>query len=152
MNEPGLIDVLAEAIAEGANGEGRAVVAFTLDTESGFSDAVFITSSVGLGECVVQGAVNPDEFYVHKPTLLSGRPAILRRHLGSKLIKMIYADPDEDLPVKTVDTTIEEQQQFSIRVAIFANDVIWLSESENCCCSSIVVSTVLTGGFSSGSA
>ena len=67
---------------------GASGVAFTLDTESGFSDAVFITSSVGLGECVVQGAVNPDEFYVHKPTLLSGRPAILRRHLGSKLINV----------------------------------------------------------------
>ncbi|RZO21565.1 MAG: phosphoenolpyruvate synthase [Candidatus Thioglobus sp.] len=93
---------------------GASGVAFTLDTESGFSDAVFITSSVGLGECVVQGAVNPDEFYVHKPTLLSGRPAILRRHLGSKLVKMIYAEPDEDPPVKTVDTAIEEQQRFSL--------------------------------------
>jgi pyruvate,water dikinase len=63
---------------------------FTLDTESGFRDVVFITSSYGLGEMVVQGAVNPDEFYVHKPTLEAGRPAILRRNLGSKAQKMIY--------------------------------------------------------------
>ena len=77
-----------------------ASVAFTLDTESGFADAVFITSSVGLGECVVQGAVNPDEFYVHKPTLKNGHPAITRRHLGSKLIKMVYAESGDSSPVK----------------------------------------------------
>ncbi len=69
---------------------GASGVMFTLDTESGFRDAVFITSSYGLGEMVVQGAVNPDEFYVHKPTLAAGRPAILRRNLGSKAQKMIY--------------------------------------------------------------
>ncbi|MBP9731809.1 MAG: phosphoenolpyruvate synthase, partial [Moraxellaceae bacterium] len=69
---------------------GTAGVMFTLDTESGFREAVFITSSYGLGEMVVQGAVNPDEFYVHKPTLNAGRPAILRRNLGSKAQKMIY--------------------------------------------------------------
>ena len=92
---------------------GASGVTFTLNTKSGFSDAVFITASVGLGECVVQGAVNPDEFYVHKPTLLSGRPAILRRHLGSKLVKMSYAEPDEDPPAKTVDTATEEQQRLS---------------------------------------
>ncbi|HIF18094.1 MAG TPA: phosphoenolpyruvate synthase [Cycloclasticus sp.] len=80
-------------------------VLFTLDTESGFRDAVFITSSYGLGEMVVQGAVNPDEFYVHKPTLEAGRPAILRRNLGSKLIKMVYDDaPDAKEPVKVIDT------------------------------------------------
>lgn len=80
-------------------------VMFTLDTESGFRDAVFITSSYGLGEMVVQGAVNPDEFYVHKPTLMAGRPAILRRNLGSKMIKMVY-DDDHTIkePVKIVDT------------------------------------------------
>lgn len=80
-------------------------VMFTLDTESGFRDAVFITSSYGLGEMVVQGAVNPDEFYVHKPTLMAGRPAILRRNLGSKMIKMVY-DDDHTVkePVKIVDT------------------------------------------------
>ena len=63
---------------------------FTLDTESGFRDVVFITSSYGLGELVVQGAVNPDEFYVHKPMLEKGRPAIVRRALGSKLQKMVF--------------------------------------------------------------
>jgi len=80
-------------------------VMFTLDTESGFRDAVFITSSYGLGEMVVQGAVNPDEFYVHKPTLMAGCPAILRRNLGSKMIKMVY-DDDHTIkePVKIVDT------------------------------------------------
>ena len=66
-------------------------VMFTLDTESGFEDVVFITSSYGLGEMVVQGAVNPDEFYVHKPTLLAGRPAVVKRNLGSKLIQMVYS-------------------------------------------------------------
>jgi len=93
---------------------GASGVAFTLDTESGFADAVFITASFGLGECVVQGAVNPDEFYVHKPTLAQGRPAILRRHLGSKLIKMVYADPETTPPVTTVDTTHQERSQFSL--------------------------------------
>ena len=93
---------------------GASGVAFTLDTESGFADAVFITASVGLGECVVQGAVDPDEFYVHKPTLADGRPAILRRHLGSKLIKMVYARPGVTPPVTTVDTSIEERSAFSL--------------------------------------
>lgn len=93
---------------------GASGVAFTLDTESGFADAVFITSSVGLGECVVQGAVNPDEFYVHKPTLKSGHPAITRRHLGSKLIKMVYAESGDSSPVKTVDTSNEERNSFSL--------------------------------------
>ena len=80
-------------------------VMFTLDTESGFRDVVFITSSYGLGEMVVQGAVNPDEFYVHKPTLEAGRPAVLRRNLGSKLIKMVYNDEaDAKEPVKIIDT------------------------------------------------
>ena len=66
---------------------GSSGVMFTLDTESGFDDVVFITSAYGLGETVVQGSVNPDEFYVHKPTLKSGKPAILSRSLGSKSIK-----------------------------------------------------------------
>ncbi|MEH6504216.1 MAG: phosphoenolpyruvate synthase [Cycloclasticus sp.] len=103
-------------------------VMFTLDTESGFRDAVFITSSYGLGEMVVQGAVNPDEFYVHKPTLEAGRPAILRRNLGSKLIKMVYNDgTGAKEPVKIIDTepdtrlvyslTDEEVEQLS-RIAI----------------------------------
>ena len=93
---------------------GASGVAFTLDTESGFADAIFITASVGLGECVVQGAVNPDEFYVHKPTLKIGKPAITRRRLGSKLIKMVYAEGDETIPVKTVDTSAEERNRFSL--------------------------------------
>lgn len=71
---------------------GAAGVMFTIDTESGFDQVVFITAAYGLGEMVVQGAVNPDEFYVHKPTLASGRPAIVRRNMGSKKIRMVYAD------------------------------------------------------------
>ena len=71
---------------------GASGVMFTMDTESGFDDAVFITSSYGLGEAVVQGAVNPDEFYVYKPALRAGRPAILKRGIGGKAIKMIYTD------------------------------------------------------------
>lgn len=70
-------------------------VMFTIDTESGFDQVVFITSAYGLGEMVVQGAVNPDEFYVHKPTLLNNRPAIVRRTLGSKKLQMVYANSQE---------------------------------------------------------
>ncbi len=81
---------------------GASGVLFTLDTESGFRDLVFITSSYGLGEMVVQGAVNPDEFYIHKTTLEAGRPAVLRRNLGAKAIKMIYGQPG-DSPVQTVE-------------------------------------------------
>ena len=88
-------------------------VMFTLDTESGFRDAVFITSSYGLGEMVVQGAVNPDEFYVHKPTFEAGRPAILRRNLGSKASKMIYASQGGKL-VETVKVDKSERFKFSI--------------------------------------
>ncbi|MDA4833440.1 phosphoenolpyruvate synthase, partial [Enterobacter hormaechei] len=74
------------------SGVGSSGVLFTLDTESGFRDVVFVTSSFGLGEMVVQGAVNPDEYYVYKPTLQAGKPAILRRSLGSKAIRMVYSD------------------------------------------------------------
>jgi pyruvate,water dikinase len=81
---------------------GASGVMFTMDTESGFSDAVFITSSYGLGEAVVQGAVNPDEFYVYKPALRAGRPAILKRGIGGKATKMIY----------TTDTTVGRTTQF----------------------------------------
>ncbi len=88
-------------------------VMFTLDTESGFRDVVFITSSYGLGETVVQGAVNPDEFYIHKPTFEAGRPAILRRNLGSKAIKMVYATEGNKL-VDTVKVEKEERFKFSI--------------------------------------
>ncbi|PLY12209.1 MAG: phosphoenolpyruvate synthase [Sedimenticola sp.] len=92
---------------------GASGVMFTLDTESGFRDAVFITASYGLGEMVVQGAVNPDEFYVHKPTLEAGRPAVLRRNVGGKAIKMIY-NPGGDSPVKIVDVDEPERHIFSI--------------------------------------
>ena len=89
-------------------------VMFTLDTESGYRDAVFITASYGLGEMVVQGAVNPDEFYVHKPTLKAGRPAILRRSVGDKAIRMVYAEPGADEPVLTEDVPEGERQCFSL--------------------------------------
>ena len=92
---------------------GAAGVAFTLDTESGFRDVVFITGSYGLGETVVQGAVNPDEFYVHKATLAAGRPAVLRRNLGGKAIKMIYSG-NETAPVETVGVDAEERLRFCI--------------------------------------
>jgi pyruvate,water dikinase len=89
-------------------------VMFTLDTESGFQDAVFITSSYGLGETVVQGAVNPDEFYVFKPTLAAGKYAIIRRSLGSKLIQMQFTAPGETGRVKTVDVPLEQRNRYSI--------------------------------------
>lgn len=90
-------------------------VMFTLDTESGFNDVVFITGSQGLGEMVVQGAVNPDEFYVHKPTLKAGRPAVVRKTLGSKLIKMTYSDDaGHGRQVKIVDTLDAERNRFCI--------------------------------------
>ncbi len=89
-------------------------VMFTLDTESGFRDAVFITASYGLGEMVVQGAVNPDEFYVHKPTLAGGRPAILRRTVGEKAIRMVYAPEGSDLPVLTEDVPEAQRHRFCI--------------------------------------
>ncbi|MBK5931831.1 phosphoenolpyruvate synthase [Halochromatium salexigens] len=89
-------------------------VMFTLDTESGYDNAVFITSSVGLGEMVVQGAVNPDEFYVHKPTLEAGRPAILRRSVGDKAMRMVFAEPGSREPVRTEQTPTELRGQFSI--------------------------------------
>lgn len=90
-------------------------VMFTIDTESGFEDVVFITSSYGLGEMVVQGAVNPDEFYVHKPTLEKGLPAIVRRNLGSKLIKMIYSsDMAHGKQVDIVDVEKADSLKFSL--------------------------------------
>jgi len=94
---------------------GAAGVMFTMDTESGFRDVVFITSSYGLGETVVQGAVNPDEFYVHKPMLTAGKYPIIRRALGSKLIKMEF-DPDaaNGKTVRTVDVADAQRHQFSL--------------------------------------
>jgi pyruvate,water dikinase len=90
---------------------GASGVLFTLDTETGFRDVVFITASYGLGEMVVQGAVNPDEFYVHKPTLAAGRPAILRRNLGAKAIRMVYAEPSAEAPPVCTEEVPEEQRR-----------------------------------------
>ncbi|KAA6103634.1 MULTISPECIES: phosphoenolpyruvate synthase [Pantoea] len=90
-------------------------VMFTIDTESGFDQVVFITSAFGLGEMVVQGAVNPDEFYVHKPTLAANRPAIVRRTLGSKKIRMVYADSQEHgEQVRIEDVEQEQRDRFSL--------------------------------------
>jgi pyruvate,water dikinase len=95
---------------------GAAGVMFTIDTESGF-DQVFITSSYGLGETVVQGAVNPDEFYVHKPMLKAGKQAVIRRNLGSKLIQMVFASAEEKAAtgklVKTTDVPTELRNRYS---------------------------------------
>src|SRR5918996_4548757 len=94
---------------------GASGVMFTLDTESGFRDVVFVTSAYGLGELLVQGAVNPDEFYVHKPMLEKGRPAIVRRGLGSKLQKMVFGRSDQaGKSTKTVDVPEAERHAFSL--------------------------------------
>jgi len=97
---------------------GAAGVMFTIDTESGFEDVVFITSSYGLGETVVQGAVNPDEFYVHKPMLKAGKKALIRRNLGSKLIQMVFSTPEEKAAsgklVKTIDVPTEQRNRYSL--------------------------------------
>ncbi|KIO35052.1 phosphoenolpyruvate synthase [Shewanella sp. cp20] len=90
-------------------------VMFTMDTESGNNDVVFVTSSFGLGEMVVQGAVNPDEFYVHKPSLTAGHKAVVRRNIGSKLIQMVYSDDlSHGKQVKIEDVPAETRRQFSI--------------------------------------
>jgi pyruvate,water dikinase len=90
-------------------------VMFSIDTESGFEDVVFVTSSYGLGEMVVQGAVNPDEFYVHKPTLAKGKPSVVRRNLGSKAIQMVYSsDESHGKQVEIVDMEPELSNHFSI--------------------------------------
>ncbi len=94
---------------------GCAGVMFTIDTESGFKDVVFITSSYGLGETVVQGAVNPDEFYVHKPLLAQGKPAIVRKNIGSKLIKMVFSDATQaGKSTHTVEVDPEESDRYSL--------------------------------------
>lgn len=103
---------------------GASGVMFTLDTDSGFRDVVFITASYGLGETVVQGAVNPDEFYVYKPALRAGKTAIVRRTLGAKAIKMIYGDGSAGKRVVTVDVAPEERAKFSINDA----DIVELSK------------------------
>jgi pyruvate,water dikinase len=97
---------------------GAAGVMFTIDTESGFDQVVFITASYGLGETVVQGAVNPDEFYVHKPMLAAGNRAVIRRNLGSKLSQMVFATPDEKKQtgklVKTIDVPTEQRNRYCL--------------------------------------
>src|SRR5579863_1981420 len=93
---------------------GVSGVMFTLDTESGFRDVVFVTSSYGLGETIVQGAVNPDEFYVYKPALRAGRKSILRRNLGTKAIKMVYAPEGSQERVVTVDVLAADRSSFSL--------------------------------------
>ncbi|MBN9407976.1 MAG: phosphoenolpyruvate synthase [Burkholderiales bacterium] len=97
---------------------GAAGVMFTIDTESGFEDVVFVTASYGLGETVVQGAVNPDEFYVHKPMLEAGKRALIRRNLGSKLIQMVFSSPEEKKAtgklVKTIDVPTEQRNRYSL--------------------------------------
>lgn len=94
---------------------GCAGVMFTIDTESGFKDVAFITSSYGLGETVVQGAVNPDEFYVHKPLLAQGKPAIVRRTIGSKLIKMVFSDATSaGKSTHTVDVDPVDSDRYSL--------------------------------------
>ena len=103
---------------------GASGVIFTLDTESGFRDAVFITSSYGLGETVVQGAVNPDEFYVYKPALRSGKYPILRKNLGGKAIKMVYSD--DSRPGKTV-ATVDVDETESTRFSLSDEDVVSLA-------------------------
>lgn len=120
-------------------------VMFTIDTESGFEDVVFITSSYGLGEMVVQGAVNPDEFYVHKPTLAKGFPAVVRRNLGSKLTKMIYSEDlshgkqVEIVPIEKTDSlkfslTDDEVQELAKQAVIIekhyqrAMDIEWAKD------------------------
>ncbi len=97
---------------------GAAGVMFTIDTESGFEEVVFITASYGLGETVVQGAVNPDEFYVHKPMLRAGKKALIRRNLGSKLIQMVFSTPDQKKAsgklVQTVDVVPEQRNRYCL--------------------------------------
>ena len=104
---------------------GSSGVVFTLDTETGFRDAVFITSSWGLGETVVQGAVNPDEFYVYKPALAEGKHPILRKNLGSKAIKMVYSD--DPRPGKSVDT-VDVDEKDSLSFSISDDDIIELAK------------------------
>ena len=103
---------------------GASGVMFTIDTESGFPDAVFVTSSYGLGEAVVQGAVNPDEFYVYKPALREGRPAILKRGLGSKATKMVYTD-DASVGRTTEFVPVEEAEQ--VRLSLTDDEVTELA-------------------------
>src|SRR5690625_5385358 len=95
--------------------KGSSGLMFTIDTESGFDQVVFITSAYGLGETVVQGSVNPDEFYVFKPALEAGHFPIISRRIGSKLIKMeVNPDPDADEGVQTVDVPVSDRNRYSL--------------------------------------
>jgi len=115
---------------------GCAGVMFSIDTESGFNDVVFITSSYGLGETVVQGAVNPDEFYVHKPLLKNNFPAIVKKTIGSKKIKMVFSDLNEaGKSTKTLDVDVKDADQFSLsndEVLELAKYAITIEEHYGC--------------------
>jgi pyruvate,water dikinase len=110
---------------------GSAGVMFTLDTDSGFRDVVFITAAYGLGETVVQGAVNPDEFYVYKPALRAGRRSIVRKNLGGKAIKMVYAEPRSKERVRTVEVPVADRSRFALsdaEVAELAKQALTIEE------------------------
>ena len=110
---------------------GAAGVMFTLDTDSGFRDVVFITSAYGLGETVVQGAVNPDEFYVYKPALRAGKRSVLRKNLGGKAIKMVYADAGSQERVRTVDVAPADRGRFSLTdedIVVLAKQALIIEE------------------------
>jgi len=115
---------------------GASGVMFTLDTESGFRDVVFVTASYGLGEMVVQGAVNPDEFYVYKPALRSGKQSILRRNLGTKASKMVYADGTvPGRRVEVVDVPPADRQRFCLDdrdIAELARQALVIEEHYGC--------------------
>ena len=114
---------------------GSSGVMFSLDTESGFDQVVFITSAYGLGETIVQGAVNPDEFYVYKPSLKQNRPAILRRNLGAKACKMIYAQEGSKETVETIRVEREERLKFSITdddINTLAHQALLIEEHYKC--------------------
>ncbi len=103
---------------------GSAGVMFTLDTDSGFRDVVFITAAFGLGETVVQGAVNPDEFYVYKPALRAGKRCIVRKNIGGKALKMVYAEPGSSERVRTVEVASQDRNRFSLSEA----DIVILAQ------------------------
>src|SRR5580658_2308358 len=114
---------------------GSAGVMFTLDTDSGFRDVVFITSSYGLGETVVQGAVNPDEFYVYKPALRAGKSAILRKNLGGKAIKMVYGEAGSQERVRTVEVASADRNRFSLSeddITNLARQALLIEEHYGC--------------------
>jgi len=110
---------------------GSAGVMFTLDTDSGFRDVVFITAAYGLGETVVQGAVNPDEFYVYKPALRAGKRSIVRKNIGGKALKMVYAEPGSNERVRTVEVATQDRNRFSLSetdIVILAQQALIIEE------------------------